>query len=83
MIAFVLVHILSYLCFSTAGPAAPEKYVHEDGGTYRGQWQGLQKEGFGVYKYPNGSIYQGEWKKNLKSGRGTYSFPKVCIDESS
>ena len=40
----------SYLLFGSAGPAFPEKYEHADGGTYRGEWQGLKKEGSGVYK---------------------------------
>lgn len=39
----------SYLLFATAGPAFPDAYPHTDGGVYRGQWRGMQKEGLGVY----------------------------------
>jgi hypothetical protein len=38
------------LNFASAGPAFPESYTHEDGATYRGQWNGLKKHGVGVYK---------------------------------
>lgn len=71
------VYAVSFLSFSSAGPAAPENYVHEDGGKYRGQWEGLKKEGVGTYIYPSGAMYEGEWKDNQKSGRGIYTFPKV------
>lgn len=71
------VYAMSYLAFSSAGPAAPEKYVHGDGGTYRGQWEGLRKEGVGTYTYPSGAVYEGEWRDNQKSGRGIYTFPNV------
>lgn len=67
----------SYLLFGTSGPAFPEQYKHEDGGSYRGQWRGLRKEGLGVYCYPSGARYEGEWRDNLKDGRGVYFFPKV------
>lgn len=80
----------SYLLFATAGPAFPEQYKHEDGGSYRGQWRGMRKEGLGVYSYPpppaaavsepagggTGARYEGEWRDNLKDGRGVYYFPK-------
>lgn len=71
----------SYLLFATAGPAFPERYKHEDGGTYRGQWRGMRKEGLGVYAYPSGAKYEGEWRDNLKDGRGVYYFPKVRVCE--
>ena len=76
------VWIGSYLLFATAGPAFPEQYKHEDGGSYRGQWRGMRKEGLGVYSYPpaeeggTGARYEGEWRDNLKDGRGVYYFPK-------
>lgn len=43
-------HFLSYLNFASAGPAFPESYTHQDGATYRGQWNGLKKHGVGTYK---------------------------------
>jgi len=50
-----LVHLGSYLAFGSSGPASPSSYQHEDGGTYRGQWRGMKKEGLGVYLYPSGA----------------------------
>jgi hypothetical protein len=43
------VYLGSYLLTASAGPAFPEDYKHEDGGTYRGEWRGMSKEGLGVY----------------------------------
>jgi hypothetical protein len=43
------VYVGSYLLFGSAGPAFPESYAHADGGTYRGEWKGMVKEGLGVY----------------------------------
>lgn len=39
----------SYLLFGSAGPAFPEAFEHQDGGTYRGEWRGMSKEGLGMY----------------------------------
>lgn len=47
------------LLFSSAGAAFPERYEHQDGGTYRGEWLGMLKQGFGVYAYPSGAKYEG------------------------
>ena len=44
---------------------------------YNGQWQGRNKQGLGVYRYPGGARYEGEWRNNSKEGRGVYTFPKV------
>ncbi|WIA21670.1 hypothetical protein OEZ85_000841 [Tetradesmus obliquus] len=66
----------SYLLTGSAGPAFPESYKHDDGGSYRGEWRGLTKEGLGVYTYQSGARYEGEWRNNLKDGRGVYYFPK-------
>ena len=44
---------------------------------YNGQWQGKNKQGLGVYRYPGGARYEGEWRNNFKEGRGVYTFPKV------
>jgi hypothetical protein len=43
------VYVGSYLLSASAGPAFPDSYQHEDGGTYRGEWRGMSKEGLGVY----------------------------------
>ncbi|CAD7701938.1 unnamed protein product [Ostreobium quekettii] len=75
------VQVVSYLLFASTGPAFPEKYVHADGGMYRGQWQARKKEGLGVYKYPSGARYEGEWHGNEKSGRGVYYFQKGGLYE--
>ncbi len=53
------VWIGSYLLFATAGPAFPAQYKHDDGGTYRGQWRGMRKEGLGAYVYPGGARCEG------------------------
>lgn len=50
-----MVHLASYLAFGSSGPAFPSSYKHEDGGTYKGQWRGMKKEGLGVYSYPSGA----------------------------
>ena len=70
-------HAGSYLLCSTSQSAYPRDYRHEDGGIYNGQWQGITKQGLGVYRYPGGAKYEGEWRNNFKEGRGIYSFPKV------
>ena len=45
--------------FASAGAGHPERYAHEDGGVYRGEWLGQLKQGYGVYTYPSGARYQG------------------------
>lgn len=75
------VHALSYALFSTAGAAFPESFEHTDGGTYRGEWKGMLKEGHGVYKYTSGARYEGEWREGIKEGRGVYHFPKGGLYE--
>eukprot|EP00878_Enallax_costatus_P026854 GHUV01028858.1.p1 GENE.GHUV01028858.1~~GHUV01028858.1.p1 ORF type:complete len:126 (+),score=15.82 GHUV01028858.1:634-1011(+) len=78
----VAVYGASYLLSASAGPAFPEAYKHDDGGTYRGEWRGLSKEGLGVYTYASGARYEGEWRSNLKDGRGVYYFPKVTMSST-
>ncbi|KAL4447927.1 hypothetical protein ABPG75_005146 [Micractinium tetrahymenae] len=75
------VWVASYLLFSTAGAAFLERYEHADGGTYRGEWLGMLKQGYGVYAYPSGARYEGEWRNNAKEGRGVYHFPKGGVYE--
>ena len=65
------------MLFGSSGPAFPNTYQHDDGGTYRGQWQGLSKQGLGVYTYPSGARYEGEWRGDRKDGRGIYHYAKV------
>lgn len=71
----------SFLLFSSAGPAFPENFRHDDGGSYSGEWKGMLKEGFGVYSYPSGARYEGEWRDGRKEGRGVYHFPKGGVYE--
>ncbi|KAI3427252.1 hypothetical protein D9Q98_007186 [Chlorella vulgaris] len=75
------VWLVGGLLFATAGAAFPERYEHVDGGTYRGEWLGMLKQGHGVYTYPSGARYEGEWRNNLKEGRGVYRFPKGGLYE--
>lgn len=70
-----------YLCFASAGPAFPEKYAHDDGGVYRGEWRGLAKHGLGAYTYKSGAKYLGEWRNGKKEGRGLYYFPSGGVYE--
>ncbi|MEW5312058.1 MAG: hypothetical protein WDW38_003717 [Sanguina aurantia] len=72
----IAVTVGSYLLFATAGPAFPDAYPHTDGGTFRGQWRGMVKEGLGVYSYASEARYAGEWRGNVKDGRGVYEYPK-------
>jgi predicted permease len=53
--------VLGYVLFATAGAAFPEQYQHQDGGTYRGEWLGMLKQGYGIYTYPSGARYEGGW----------------------
>ena len=57
------------------GVPPPARYVHADGGIYRGQWAGAAKQGVGVYMYPSGARYEGQWHSGVKAGRGVYVFP--------
>jgi predicted permease len=81
LIDVIASYFASYALFATAGAAFPESFVHADGGTYRGEWKGMIKEGHGVYTYPSGARYEGEWREGLKEGRGVYHFPKGGIYE--
>jgi len=80
-IALLATWLLSYALFASAGPAFPEKYTHEDGGVYRGEWRGLAKHGLGIYTYPSGARYEGEWRNGVKQGRGVYFFPSGGVYE--
>jgi len=50
------VFVGSYLLTASAGPAFPESYEHNDGGTYRGEWRSLAKEGLGVYRSESSTV---------------------------
>ncbi|GFR45159.1 hypothetical protein Agub_g6543 [Astrephomene gubernaculifera] len=81
MVNMLAVWLGSYLLSAGAGPAFPAAFPHEDGGSYRGQWRGMRKEGLGVYTYASGARYEGEWRNNVKEGRGVYHFPKGGVYE--
>merc|ERR1712113_819 len=47
----------------------PQRYSADDhsvefasGSTYKGEWAGCARHGFGVQTWPDGPIYAGEWK---------------------
>ena len=65
-----------YYLMSTAGAPFPASYTHNDGGVYRGEWRGVEKNGRGAYQYASGARYEGEWRSNVKDGRGIYYYPK-------
>ncbi|TPX32970.1 hypothetical protein SmJEL517_g03999 [Synchytrium microbalum] len=45
-----------------------------NGDTYRGEWNGANKHGNGIYHYAaTGSVYEGEWRNNQRHGYGTFS----------
>lgn len=41
------------------------------GSQYKGEWQGDQKNGFGVQVNPDNTKYEGEWANGSYNGRGT------------
>lgn len=45
------------------------------GASYRGEWDGDKKNGYGVQCYPNGDKYEGQWEDGLRQGEGTYWVP--------
>jgi hypothetical protein len=52
-----------------------DKNVHEfgfvNGSSYKGEWEGNKKHGFGVETSSDGTKYEGEWVANRRHGRGT------------
>ena len=42
-----------------------------NGSTYKGEWRGDKKDGFGIQINPDNTKYEGEWKNNKPHGRGT------------
>lgn len=36
-----------------------------DGSTYKGQWKGDYKWGYGIQTWPDGSSYAGEWERDI------------------
>ena len=45
--------------------------LKEFNGSYHGDWNGMSKEGFGIfYNKSKNTLYKGEWKNNLKDGKG-------------
>ena len=42
-----------------------------NGSTYKGEWKGDKKDGFGIQINPDNTKYEGEWMNNRPHGRGT------------
>lgn len=52
-----------------------DKNVHEfgfvNGSSYKGEWDGNKKHGFGIETSTDGTKYEGEWSQDKRHGRGT------------
>ena len=81
LVDIIATQLGSYMLFSTAGAAFPDAFKHLDGGSYKGEWKGMLKEGHGVYEYPGGGRYEGQWREGVKEGRGVYVFPRGGLYE--
>ena len=46
--------------------------------SYKGQWRGKKKNGYGIQVWPDGSRYEGQWKNDKAHGKGKFYF--VCGD---
>lgn len=78
-----VVSIFQRMLYAQGSSKAPERYLHADGGVYRGEWKNGKKHGLGVYVYPNNARYEGRWVENVKQGLGTYYYPKVSKNYAS
>lgn len=47
----------------------------EKGASYQGEWEGNQKNGYGVQVFPNGQKYEGQWANDMRNGEGTLWVP--------
>lgn len=47
----------------------------EKGASYQGEWDGNQKNGYGVQVFPNGQKYEGQWANGMRNGEGTLWVP--------
>ena len=52
---------------------------YKDGHTYKGEWLGDLKHGYGVFCWKNGSRYEGDWKNGYASGIGKYYYPEGTV----
>ena len=57
------------------------KRVHEDGGSYEGQWRDGQPEGHGCSVASDGTVYEGEWRQGQRHGRGRMAFASGAVYE--
>jgi hypothetical protein len=51
-----------------------------DGGVYRGQWEGDQRQGHGVFMLANGGVYRGQWEGDQWQGHGALRTAKIQVD---
>lgn len=59
----------------TDGMEGPRKlHRFRTGATYKGQWLGNARHGFGVQVWPDGSRYEGQWSKSAADGLGRFTF---------
>jgi len=52
---------------------APEEYqsmTYDDGSTYKGQLNGTQRHGYGIWQSAS-TQYEGQWKEDMQHGRGS------------
>jgi hypothetical protein len=48
-----------------------QRFPFVGGKSYKGQWKGDRKNGFGTEVNPDGTKYEGEWINNKRHGKGT------------
>jgi len=49
-------------------------HVFKTGATYKGQWLGNTRHGFGIQRWPDGSRYEGQWSRSAADGHGRFTF---------
>lgn len=47
-------------------------YTFKSGATYKGQWHGWTRHGFGQQMWTDGTSYKGEWSQNMAEGKGCF-----------
>mmetsp|Transcript_83372 Transcript_83372/g.232505 ORF Transcript_83372/g.232505 Transcript_83372/m.232505 type:complete len:300 (+) Transcript_83372:101-1000(+) len=49
-------------------------YTFGTGATYKGQWRGNRRHGYGVQRWADGAMYEGQWRWNNASGHGRFQY---------
>ncbi|CAG9313101.1 unnamed protein product [Blepharisma stoltei] len=72
----------------TVSPAAgilkrkkKKPYTYDNGATYKGDWVGGFRDGYGIMNWVDGSKYEGEWSYGYPFGAGTFIYKGEDIYE--